>query len=117
MLKSAIVINFCKSVLQMVIIGSSHPDLLCKKDVLKNFAKFTGKLSWRVTFFNKIAGWRAAVLKKRLWHRCFFYEFYEIFKNTFLHSTPSVAAAESQMLQLRKFDVAIVFLIHLNSSY
>ena len=41
---------------------SSFPDVFYEKDVLKNFAKFTGKhLCWRL-FFNKVAGCRPAIL-------------------------------------------------------
>ena len=46
----------------------SRPEVLCKKDALRNFAKFTGKHLCRSLFFNKVA---ATLLKKRLWHRCF----------------------------------------------
>ena len=43
-----------------------------KNDVLKNFAKFIGKLLYQSLFFNKVAGLRPAILlKKRLWHRYF----------------------------------------------
>ena len=43
-----------------------------KKDVLRNFAKFTGKHLWQGIFLNKVAGLRfATLLKKRLLHRCF----------------------------------------------
>ena len=53
-------------------IRSSRPDVFCKKSVLKNFAKFTGKHLCQSLFFNKIEGLRpATLLKKRLWHRCF----------------------------------------------
>ena len=38
------------------IIGSSHPQVFCKKDVLKTFAKFTGTHLCQSLFFNKIAG-------------------------------------------------------------
>ena len=45
--------------------------MFCKKDVLRNFAKFTGKHLCQSLFFNKVAGLRpATVLKKRIWHRC-----------------------------------------------
>ena len=52
-----------------IIIRSSRPNVICKKGVLKNFSKFTGKhLFWSLFF----AGLRPATLvKKRLWHRCF----------------------------------------------
>ena len=46
------------------------PEVFCKKDVLKNFAKFTGRHLCQSLFFNKVAGLRSATLfKKRLWHR------------------------------------------------
>ena len=53
-------------------IRSSHSDVFCKKGVLRNFAKFTGKHLCQCLFFNKAAGLSSAnLLKKRLWHRCF----------------------------------------------
>ena len=53
-------------------IRSSRPDVFCKKGVLRNFAKFTGKHLCQSLFFNKVAGLSpATLLKKRLWHRCF----------------------------------------------
>ena len=33
---------------------SSHQDVSCKKDVLRNFAKFTGKHLCQSLFFNKV---------------------------------------------------------------
>ena len=51
---------------------SSRPEVFCKKGVLRNFAKFTGKRLCQSLFFNKVAGLRpATLLKKRLWHRRF----------------------------------------------
>ena len=51
---------------------SSRPEVFCKKGVLRNIAKFTGKHLCQSLFFNKVAGLRpATLLKKRLWHRCF----------------------------------------------
>ena len=42
------------------------------KNVLKNFAKFTGKHLCQSLFLNKVAGLRSTtLLKKKLWHRCF----------------------------------------------
>ena len=38
---------------------SSRPDVFCKKGVLSNFAKFTGKHLCQNFFFNKVAGWSA----------------------------------------------------------
>ena len=55
---------------------SSHPEVFCKKGVLKNFAKFTGKNTCSRVFFNKIGGLRpVTLLKKRLWHKCFLVNF------------------------------------------
>ena len=36
---------------------SSRPEVFCKKGVLRNFAKFTGKHLCQSLFFNKVAGW------------------------------------------------------------
>ena len=41
------------------------------KGVLRSFMKFTGKHLCQSLFFNKVAGLRPTLLKKRLWHRCF----------------------------------------------
>ena len=35
---------------------SSRPEVFCKKGVLRNFAKFTGKHLCQILFFNKVAG-------------------------------------------------------------
>ena len=37
-------------------IRSSRPEVFCKKDVYRNFAKFTGKHRYQRFFFNKVAG-------------------------------------------------------------
>ena len=42
------------------------PELFCKKGVLRNFAKLTGK-----HLCQSVSHRPAALLKKRLWHRCF----------------------------------------------
>ena len=45
---------------------------VCKKGILRNFAKFTGKHLCQSPLFNKVAGLRDAPLfKKRPWHKCF----------------------------------------------
>ena len=51
---------------------SSHPEVFCKKSVLKTFAKLTRKHLCRSFFFNKVASLRPAILfKKRLQYSCF----------------------------------------------
>ena len=63
--------------------SSSLPEVFCKKDVLKDFVEFTGKhLSQGLLF------------KKETLAKLFSCEFCEIFKNTFLHRTPSMAASD-----------------------
>ena len=44
---------------------SSRPEVFFKKDVLENFAKFTGKYLCLSLFFNKVAGLRPATLLKK----------------------------------------------------
>ena len=52
--------------------SSSRPEVFCKKGILRNFAKFTGKHLCQSLFFNLVTGVRpATLLKVRLWHRCF----------------------------------------------
>ena len=63
---------------------SSRPEVFCKKGVLRNFTKFTGKHLCQSLFFNKVAGLRpATLLKKRLWHRCFPVNFVKFLRTPF----------------------------------
>ena len=51
---------------------SSNRSCSVKRDVLRNFAKFTGKHLCQSLFFNKVAGLMPkSLLKKKLWRRCF----------------------------------------------
>ena len=64
---------------------SSRPEVFCKKGVLRNFTKFTGKHLCQSLLFNKVAGPRpATLLKKRLWHRCFPVNFAKFLRTPFL---------------------------------
>ena len=46
---------------------SSRPEMFCKKGVLRNFTKFTGKHLCQSLFFNKVPDLKyATLLKKRL---------------------------------------------------
>ena len=68
-----------------IISGSSLPEVFCKKCVLRNFAKFTGKHLCQSLFFNKVAGLTpATLLKKRLWHRCFPVNFAKFLETPFI---------------------------------
>ena len=63
---------------------SSHRRCSLKKGVLKNFAKSTGKhLCWSLFFHNVTGQKAAALLKKRLQHRCFPVNFSKFLRNLF----------------------------------
>ena len=74
-------------------IRSSRPKVFCKKGVLKNFAKFTGKHLCQSFFFNKVAALRPAILLKKTLAQMFSCEFCEVYKSTFFHRTLLVAAS------------------------
>ena len=70
---------------------SSRPEVFCRKGVLRNFAKFTGKNLCEGLFSNNVAGLTlATLLKKGLWHRCFPVKF---LRTPFFNRTPPVAAS------------------------
>ena len=65
------------------------PEVFCKKGVLKNFAKSTGKhLCQSLLFNNKATGLvPASLLKKKLWYRCFPVNFAKFLRGPF-YRTP-----------------------------
>ena len=63
---------------------SSRPEVFCKKVVLRNFAKFTGK---------NLCLRPATLLKKRLWQRCFPVKFAKFLRTHFFYRTTPVAAS------------------------
>ena len=60
---------------------SSRLEVFCKKGVLRNLAKFTGKHLCQSLFFNKVEA--CNFIKKRLWHRCFPMNFVKFLKRPF----------------------------------
>ena len=63
----------------------SRLEVVCKKGVLKYFAKFTRKHLCQILFLNKVAGLRpATLLKNRFWHRCFSVNFAKFIRTPFL---------------------------------
>ena len=44
---------------------SSRPELFCKKRVLRNFVKFSGKHLWQSLFYNKVSGLKPVIFLKR----------------------------------------------------
>ena len=62
--------------------------MFCKKIVLRNFTKFTGKNMCQIHFFNRVAGLRPpTLLKKKFWHRCFPVNFANLLRTPFLKNT------------------------------
>ena len=59
------------------------PELFCKKVVLGNFAKFTGKHLSRLSLLIKLQ----TLQKKRPWHRCFPLNFAKFLRTPFLQNT------------------------------
>ena len=66
----------------LISLSSSHRRCSVRKDVLGNFAKFTGKQLRQSLFFNKVF-----LLKKRLWHSCFPVNFAKFLRAPFLQNT------------------------------
>ena len=58
-------------------VRSSHPEVFCKKGVLRKFAKLTVKHLFQSLFINIVAG-------KSLWHRCFPVNFAKFLRTPFL---------------------------------
>ena len=80
----------------LIIVRSSRPDVFCKKGVLRNFTKFTGKHLCQSLYFNKVAGLRPEAcnfIKIEALARVFSCEFGEFSKNTSSYRTPSVTAS------------------------
>ena len=70
--------------MELSLIRSSRPEMFCKKGVLRNFVKFTGKHLCQGLFFNKVAGLRPATLfKKRPWQRFFPVNFAKFIRTPF----------------------------------
>ena len=63
---------------------SSHPEVFCKKGVLKKFAKFTGKHLCQSLFL------KSNFIKKETLAQAFSCEFCEISKNNFFYRTAPV---------------------------
>ena len=94
--KEELYINFRKAYLGscQTFTRSSRPEVFCKKGVIRNFVKFTGKhLCQSLSFLTKlqackVAGLRpATLLKKRLWHSCFPVNFAKFLRTPFLQNT------------------------------
>ena len=58
--------------------------MFCKKGVLRNFTKFTGKHLWQSLFFKKVESEACNFIKKGLWHGCFPLNFAKFLRTLFL---------------------------------
>ena len=85
--KKKIQIQYCRDVLKSneidTEIQKQPPEVFCKKRVLRNFAKFTGKHLYQSFLFNKVAGQVCNFIKKVTLVQVISSEFCEISKNTF----------------------------------
>ena len=72
----------------------------CKKGVLRDFAKFTGKHLWQDLFLNA-----CDVIKKEAVTQRFSSEFCKISKNIFSYKTPPVAASVVSIYVLTSFFI------------
>ena len=77
--------EYCKA--NHILDRSSCPEDFCRKGVLKNFAKFTGKHLCQGLWF--LAGF----IKRETPTKMFSCEFSEVSKNIFSYRTPPVAAS------------------------
>ena len=71
--------------------------MFCKKDVLRNFAKFTGNTWARVSFLMKLQTWDLQLYQKETLAQVFSCEFSEISKNAFSSRTPPVTASDNNI--------------------
>ena len=72
----------------LAVARSSQQRRFIKKDVTRNFAKFTRKHLCQRLFFNKDAGLSPAVLIKKIrWHRCFPLNFAKFLRKPFYINT------------------------------
>ena len=79
---------FCK----LISYRSNRREVFCKKGVVKNFAKFTGKHLLPAFFLIKLQAGGLQLYLKETRAQVFFCEFCGIFKNTVFCRTPPVAA-------------------------
>ena len=81
---------------------SSRPEVFCKKGVLRNFAKFTGKHLCQSLFLIEACNF----IKKETLAQAFVCEFCEFSKDTFFYRTPPVAASQQLLLSVPRNSVS-----------
>ena len=75
--------------------------MFCKKGVLRNLAKFTGKHLWQSLFFKKVAGLQLSLKKKKkkTLAQVFPSEICKISKNAFYYRTPPMAVSDTGIFE------------------
>ena len=81
---------------------SSRPEVFCKKSILRNFAKFTGKHLCQSLFFNK----------KRLWHWCFPAKFVKFLRTPFFTEHLWWLPLQSVLNGQHKWVINLIFPLH-----
>ena len=76
-----------------IISRSSRPEVFCKKGVLRNVTKFTGKHLCQSLFFNKVAGLGCNFIEKETLAQMLSCEVCVLFKNTYFYRTTLVAVS------------------------
>ena len=90
----------CNEKLSFSLSRNSCPVVFCRRGVLRNCAKFTCKHLCQSLFFNKMQALGLQLyLKLRLWHRCFPFEFCQIYNNIILYRTPPVVASAFHVIR------------------
>ena len=90
-------------------VRSSRPEVFCKKGVLRNFAKFTGKHLCQSLFFNEVTSLSPAILlKKRFWHRRFPVNLAKFLRTPFL-------TEHLRWLLLKRSEITILTTTHTHS--
>ena len=96
------------SVIQLhQIVRSSRPKVFCKKSVLGNFAKFTGKYLCQRHPPNA-----CKFIKKDSLVQVLSCEFYEISKNTFFYRTPPATVSGLSVPAINHMKIKIPYLRH-----
>ena len=75
---------------RIFIVKSSRRRCSLRKDVLRNFAKFTGAHLCQSLFCDKVAGLKPEdcnFMKKEIWHRCFAVNFAKFIRKPFSQNT------------------------------
>ena len=90
---------------------NSRPEVFCKKSVLRNFTKFTGKQLCQSLFFLKKKALACNFIKKETLAQMLCCEYCEISKNTFFYRTPLLAASKERKATKSILNLLLVNLL------